>query len=481
MTSVAQKTLSGLFSTGISKVALVGVNLVITGVLANLLSPQDFGLVGMVTVFVGLLSMLGSLGFDSAIVQLQDISQPQMSTLFWVRLFVGAVAAIALTIGAYPISSFYREPRLVGITQCLAVIFVTSSLYQTHRSLLRKELRFSAIASITVASVVGSGVLGVAVALLGGGVWSLVIQSASLDAISAALYWRASTWRPNRVFVFKESVPVIRFGLTMTGASFALYLQRNIDMLLIGRILGATPLGYYALAYRIMYSPVRQISYVFTDVLFPSFSQLQNDPDAIRRAYVRSQKWIALVTLPGMTFVSLQANDIILAFFGKAWEPAGTLLRLLAPAGAIQSLAQVGYVIYPVMNRPDLAAKLGLFNCVAIALAVWVGTHWGVAGAAWGILCATTANWCITEIYAGRLLNLRWADLFKPFASSILACALFFAASVIATTLPHFPALAAQRLLILLPAVAILYTFFLLITERKELSYLKHYLTKSTG
>ncbi len=469
---LGERTVRGLLSNGISKAVLVGVNIAITAILARLLEPEDFGLIGMVTVFTVFLSMLGSLGFDSAIVQKPAIEQSQLSTLFWIKVWGGVVLAAMLALGAYPISLFYREPRLVAITQCLSLVFLTSSVYQTHRSLLRKDLRFSAIALNTVISVIGCGVIGVTMAYLGGGVWSLVAQALSLEVISALLYWWSSRWRPSPVFALKETAPVIRFGLTMTGASFTLYVQRNIDMILIGRLLGATPLGFYALAYKLMYSPVRQISYIFTDVLFPSFSRIQDDPAAVRRGYLRSLKLISLITLPTMTLVSPCAYDLVMSLFGGEWLPAATILAVMAPAGAIQSLAQVAYVLYPVMNRPDLALKLGAFNCVALASGVLIGVRYGVVGAAWGILAATTVNWLLTETYASRLLELRWIDLVKTLSSSIIGCGLIAAIGTFTRWFLFSSLSPSHRLLLVATLSAFSYGLFLLLAERIELKNL---------
>lgn len=337
---------------------------------------------------------------------------------------------------------------------------------------MRRELRFYTIAVNTVASTMGGGVIGILVAYDGGGAWSLVAQALGSEAISAGLYWWASKWRPGFMFALGETLPIIRFGLTMTGASFTLYVQRNLDMMLIGRLLGATPLGYYALAYRLMYSPVRQISYIFTDVLFPSFSRIQDDLEAIKRGYLRSLKLISLATFPAMTLVSLWAKDIVLSWFGQEWLPAGAILAVMAPAGAIQSIAQVGYVIYPVRGRPDLAAKLGAFNCIAIACGVIIGMRWGAVGAAWGILAAMSINWCLTEIFASRLLRLGWVNVAKALVNSLIGCGFIAAASLLMSRFLYRSPSPIHRMILCAIVSMFCYGIFLLLVERRELTNL---------
>jgi O-antigen/teichoic acid export membrane protein len=423
MSSLVQKTFAGLLSTGFSKVILAAVGFAVTLILARQLEPKDFGLIGMAGVFTAFLSMLGGLGFDNAIIQRQQLSGRQLSTLFWIKIGVGLLCSGLLFLAAPVISGIYREPRLAAVIQALSLIFVISSVYQTHRSTLRKQLRFSAVAVNSVVSVLVSGGVGVTVAFLGGGVWSLVAQALAMEFVSAILYWWCNPWRPGWVWAWRETVPVLRFGLTMAAGSFVLYLQRNIDALLIGWLLGATALGYYALAYRIMYSPVRQISYVFTDVLFPSLSTIQNDVAAVRRGYTRSVKCIALVTFPAMTLVALFAADIVEHLFGAQWAPAAVVIGILAPAGALQSVTQLAYVVFPVMGRPRLCVMQYLCGCGFLAAGVIIGFRWGVNGTAWGVLGASVAGWCLAQVFVNRLLAIRLSDALSAFGRTAAACA----------------------------------------------------------
>lgn len=472
MSALAQKTFSGLLSTGLSKVLLAAVGFGVTLILARQLEPKDFGLIGMAGVFTAFLSMLGGLGFDSAIIQKQQLSDRQLSTLFWIRIGVGLLFSGSLIMAAPAISAFYREPRLTAVIRALSLIFVISSLSQIHRSTLRKQLRFSAVAINTVGSVVTSGCVGVAVALVGGGVWSLVSQALTLELVSAILYWRANPWRPTLAFAWQETLPILRFGLTMAAGSFVLYLQRNIDSLLIGWLLGAAALGYYALAYRIMYSPVRQISYIFTDVLFPSLSTVQNDIAAVRRGYIRSVKFIALVTFPAMTLIALFSGEIVRHLFGAQWAPAAAVIGILAPAGALQSVTQLAYVVFPVVGRPRLCVVQYLVGCACLVAGVMIGARWGVTGTAWGVLVSSVITWLLAEVFVNRLLGMRLGDVVAAFGGTMVSCGLMIVASLLlGQSLGQGGGIAHLLIARLLPCLTI-YGISIFLLEKKELLYL---------
>lgn len=480
MSLLRHKVLAGIFSTGASKAVLAAAGLLITTILANKLAPKDFGLVGMATVFTAFLSMLGGLGFDSAIIQNRTLSQRQLSTLFWIRLAIGILIGGLLAASAPLIAAFYREPRLSPVLQALSFIFVSSSLYQVHRTSLRKELRFGAIAVNTVTSVLASGALGITLAFLGFGVWSLVLQSISMDLISALLFLRAHPWKPHLTIAWKETAPVVRFGITMASGSLILYLQRNIDSLMVGRLLGAVALGYYSLAYRIMYAPVRQISYIFTDVLFPSLSSIQNDRQLLARNYTRCVKVIALLTFPLMTFVTLFSHEIVDTLFGQQWTEAGTVIGILAPAGALQSVTQIAYVIFPVLGRPKLSVAQYSIGCLLIALGVALGSRWGVEGTAWGVLCAGLASCLIAITLVHRLLSIPPSEVVHTYRSALAISAALVALSSLVHTLLPSTGTASRWILAAQGTVGLLlYSALLLLLERKEINSLRDVLGRS--
>jgi len=366
--------------------------------------------------------MFSNLGLGSAIVQKQDIDNRQLSTLFWIGLAGGIFSAVLIALSAYPISWFYDEPKLFRLTLVLAINFLISPLYQINRKLLEKDLRFSALAASNVIASLVSGGAGVVSAFSGLGVWSLVIQSIILNVSFLFLYFLQRKWIPEFVFEINRCRELIRFGTHMVGSNLALYFERNLDSMIIGKLLGATLLGYYTLAIRVMYLPIRQISYIFTDVLFPVFSKVNADLDTVRKGYLKAIRFTSMITFPLMTLIYLFSDTLVASLVGPKWLPSAEIIRILAPAGAIQSVVQIGWVVFPAMNLPDVRMKLGMYNVISIALAVVIGSNWGIKGVSGGILLSRVGIFVVSKILLSRVLNTGFTDLLHNLKNSTMGC-----------------------------------------------------------
>lgn len=471
---IKKTTISGIISIGSSKIIQQGINFVVTIILANLLNPQDFGLIGIVTVFVGFISVFSNLGLGSALVQRKNINEVQISTLFWINMMGGAASALIIVLAAYPISLFYKEPLLINLTLTLSLNFLITPFYQINRKLLEKELRFQAIAIISIIGILVSGLAGVLAAFLGFGVWSLVIQSISLNLSYLALFQLMKNWTPHFMFDFGSCTRLIRFGLNMVGIRLTAYLERNIDILLIGKLLGATQLGYYALAYRVMFFPIRQISYTFTDVLFPIFSKVQDELSVIQNGYLKSIRFTSLVTFPLMMIVFLLSEDFVLIVFGEQWLPAATIIRILAPAGAIQSITQIGGAIFPALDRPDIRMKLGIFNCILLAISLMVGAHWGIRGVAYAVFFCRVAAFVISQVILSKTIKLSFISIVKCLTVSILGCAILWLVNLGLKSKSILLASGGLTFLIIsLGLYSIIYCLYLALFDKKDVQYIK--------
>jgi PST family polysaccharide transporter len=283
------------------------------------------------------------------------------------------------------------------------------------------------------------------------------------------------------VWAWRESLPLIHFGLKMAAAKFAIYLQRNIDSLLIGKLLSATALGFYALAYRIMYSPVRQVSDVFVEVLFPVLSSTQGSLPTVRKAYSRTVKFIAMITFPCMTLVVLFSGQIVVWLFGAEWAPAGKVIAVLAPTGALQSTSQIALVVFQVVNRPGLSVIQSLLTACGLAAGVTFGSRWGVVGAAYGILATSVLSWLAVQWMVNGILRLGNGATVKLYRSSCICCALILLVfHALKRALGQSFADPGVTILSALCCCAA-YFVILALTEKEELIYLKGVFLQAVG
>jgi O-antigen/teichoic acid export membrane protein len=277
---------------------------------------------------------------------------------------------------------FYREAQVIPILRVLSFSFVVSGLSIAQQALLTRQMAFDKLARIELMSVVIGGGVGIGMASSGMGVWSLVGQTLCQSVVTTILLWIASPWRPQLKLDLMEVRSVASYSLNLSGFNVFNYFVRNADNLLIGRYLGASPLGYYSLAYRLMLYPLQNVSGVLGRVLFPAFVQMQDDHERFRRAYLRVCASISAISFPMMLGLLSVATPLVVAVLGPRWMPVAALLIILAPVGMAQSIGTTVGHIYKAKGRTDWMFWWGLFTGVLTVLFFVVGLRWGVVGVA---------------------------------------------------------------------------------------------------
>jgi PST family polysaccharide transporter len=294
-------------------------------VLARLLVPQDFGLFAMVTTVMGFLIIFQDAGLSTATVQRQEITHAQVSNLFWVNVVVGGVTTLLLAASAPAIAWFYREPRLIGITLVLSIMFLLLSSTVQHRALLNRQMRFGVIAMIDVVSMLAGYLTGIALALWEYGYWALVFAYVVQVTIKLVLTWSISRWRPRLPSRNTQTWHLLSFGADITAGNLMLSLARGADSLLIGRFFGAAAIGLYSRGSILLMRPVQQFMLPIRAVLVPALSRIQSQHDRYRRTFLQVFEAIALVgfLLTGL-FLAL-SYPVTLAVLGPKWEAVAVI------------------------------------------------------------------------------------------------------------------------------------------------------------
>lgn len=414
--SLKKQTLTGLFWGFLSQGGKQFCQFVITAVLAMLLLPDDFGLVGMATVFSGFAFIFAEMGVSSALIQKAEVSESHYDSAFWLNLVVGSALSLLMFLISPFVASFYAREELRPILSVIGINFFISSFVIVQRARLEKNMEFKKIAVIELAAVILSGAFGVYLAYSGKGVWSLVLQTLVLTALTAVGLWIASSWRPKFQFSKKAIIDIYQYSLNMTGFQVVNYFSRNIDYLLIGKFLGAELLGYYTLAYKLMLYPLQNITSVVTRVTFPAFSKIQHDYQKIRTNYLKMVKMISFVTFPLMGGVFVLAPEIVTIIFGEKWLPTITLIRILCVAGMIQSVGTTVGNIRLAIGESKLHLKMGIQNAVIAGCVIGLSLKWGIVGVAIGYTLFSW-GWYHYSVFATlRLVGLT----VKDFIASLL-------------------------------------------------------------
>ena len=322
LTNLKDRTISSAFVTTISQSAQFMLTLGSTMILARLLTPHDFGLVAMVMTVTGFLRIFKDAGLSTATVQQHEITHSQVSNLFWINFALSGAITLIVASAAPLIAWFYREPRLVGITLLLSITFLLTGLTVQHLALLSRQMRFKEIALIQVGSLLAGSIVGITMAWLRYGYWSLVGTQLAAAISGLLLVWSISRWRPQRPTRHSQMWPLLNFGANVSVSNFFYTLARGSDGLLIGRFYGPAAVGLYSKAAALLNRPLEQFLTPIDAVFVPALSRLQTEPERYRRTFLQTFEAIALITFlfTGLFFVL--AEPLTLVVLGPKWEKA---------------------------------------------------------------------------------------------------------------------------------------------------------------
>jgi O-antigen/teichoic acid export membrane protein len=389
--------------------------------LGRLLTPQDFGLVAMVTAVTGFLGLFGDMGLGTATIQRDDVTHAQVSALFWVNTGVGTLFMAATVVIAPILERFYGEPRLFSVAIVTGLAFPLGGLAVQHQALLRRQMRFTALAMIDTASLTVGVTVAITSASLGASYWALVYLSLGMGLTTVLAVWSACGWRPGPPRREKIS-ELLSFGGHLTVVEILMYFGRNVDSILIGRFYGAEPLGQYSRAYSLLMVPFQQIAGPLVAVAIPVLSRLRNEPARFRKALLSLQQVIALTMIPLSTFMIGTADWLVRIALGPQWENAGQLFAILGFAALTEGLGSTGVCIFMTQGRTDRFLQWGILNTVVTVLAIVAGLPWGPRGVAIsyaisGLLLRTPLMFWI----AGTVSSVRTSDFYSAVAPFMFA------------------------------------------------------------
>lgn len=435
MKDLKERTLRG----GAAKVFAQGANFLLRlgslMVLARLLDPKDFGLVGMVTAVTGVFSLFKDAGLSMATVQRTTISQEEVSNLFWLNMAVGAILT-CLSLAIAPILvSFYQEPRLFFVTAALGAGFLFNAAGVQHSALLQREMRFVTLSVIETIALLISIAVGIGMALSGFGYWALVGMAVVLPVVSTVCLWSLGTWMPGMPHRGTEIGSLMRFGGTATLNSLVVYVAYNIEKVLLGRFWGAEALGIYGRAYQLASIPTENLNSATGGVLFAALSRLQNDPDRLKNYFLKSYALVLSLTLPISVVCALFADSIILLVLGPKWQDAVPIFRLLTPTILIFALINPTYWLLVSIGLVGRSMKLALVIAPLVITAYILGLPYGPRGVAFAYSAVLTLwvvphiAWCIqgTMISPRDILQ----TVGQPLLSTMVAAAFTYVVELV--------------------------------------------------
>ena len=424
--TLRKKTLKGIIWTAISNFGQQGIQFVVTIILARLLTPKDFGLVGIASIFIGLATVVNQLGIGAALVQRKDLDEGHLTSAFWTNITMGTVLCI-LMIGFAPfIASYFKNPQVIPILRVLSLTFLLGSLSIVPGSLLRRELLFNKLAYVNISALVISGLVSVILAFLGYGVWSLVWGRIVQVIAGITLIWLIVSWRPSFSFSLKKFKELFSFGISVLGTNLLTYIKKNSDYFIIGKFLGAGPLGIYTMAYNMVNLPKRKLSTVITTVAFPAFSKVRDEAEKIREGFFTMISSISFVTFPILAGLCAVAPEFVRIFLGEKWAGAIIPIQILCIPGALGSIyTTVGSVFYA-KGRPDLEFKCDLISFGILLGLLLVGVRYGIIGISLALMISSIIGFFLFFGVLSRLIQINFFHIFKVIYANVAGSMLMF-------------------------------------------------------
>lgn len=420
--SLKDKAINGVLWNSIGNFSALGIEFLVGIVLARILTPKEFGLIGTITVVIALSQVFVNSGFTQAIVRKQNCTQDDYSTAFFFNFAVGVFLFLLLLFTAGPISLFFKNIELKPLIQVLGFGLIISSLTLIQQAKLTKRIDFKLQTKISITASTLSGITAIYLAYSGFGVWSLVAKQLINSSISSILLWISNRWKPSLVFSKKSFKELFGFGSKLLLSGLIGTFFQNINYLIIAKYFSAQVLGYFTRAEMFKNLPSQNVSGIVTTVGYPVLATLQDDPvrmKSVFRDMLTKTFFIIVILMAGMAATS---KALILTLVGEQWLPSVTLLQMLCVVGVMLPLNTMNINILNVVGRSDLYLKLQTIVQVVALPNIFIGVFFGIKALILGMIIIALFGYMIFNHESTKVLHYPIKEQLKDvFPSLILA------------------------------------------------------------
>ncbi|MEQ9441030.1 MAG: lipopolysaccharide biosynthesis protein [Cyclobacteriaceae bacterium] len=427
MGNLDKKIASGVGWVSLSALGNQGFRLAVKLILARILLPEHYGLIGMAVVFTSFVKVISELGMGAALIQRskRKLTEEYFHTAFWTNLTVSFIGFAIISIGLAPVAAwFYEEPILQQLVPVLAIPIILDSLYLIPKVQLTRELDFKPQAIIELTSVIIAGIISIVLATMGYGVWSLAFNGIIASGLSALLYFAWHKWYPRLVFSWEACRNLFGFGGYVLIEQIFVFFTSNIDYILIGKLIGSAALGIYTLAFILTDTFRKQIMGILNKVLFPAYSSIQHNAQAVRQYYLNVIRVNGIILFPVMTAFMVLAEPIILLGFGEEWRETIFPLRMLSIGVIIHAISGTSSTVMKSMGKAKLVTKLNILITVCVSVpAIAIGAYtYGINGVAVGVVVFKLIGYFIYQRYIHQVIKVPMVTAVSQFTLITVFC-----------------------------------------------------------
>jgi len=403
--SLKQKTISGIIWSGVQKFGSLAISFLANIVLARLLSPEDFGCIGMLYIFIVVSQTFIDGGFGAALVQKKNPSEEDYSTIFYWNIIAAVLIYGVLYLSAPAIAGFYRIPLLCDVLRVQGLSLIISSTYIVQANRLIKHLKFKLYSQITIVAVLVGTVVGIGLAYYGWGVWSLVVKEMVTVLITGILLWILCHWKPLLKFSFTSFKSLFNYGFMILLASFVNRLYENVQGLIIGRAFSAKDLGYYTQAKKLEEIPVSAFSDMITQVTFPVYASIADQKEYLKTIVQKNVKVVNYISFGIMSLLIVIAKPVFVILFTEKWIDSVPLFQILCIAGMAIPLNNVSTQLFKGIGRSDIFFILQFVKRLIGLGIILFSIQWGLIAMMWAIVINGYLFYVLNCYYTSKVLK----------------------------------------------------------------------------
>lgn len=403
--SLKNQAVSGMVWTFAQQFSTQGVGFVISVVLARLLLPAEFGIIGMIAIFMGIGGALVDSGLASSLIRTPDANQEDFSTVFYFNILGSIFFYFILYISAPWIANFFDQPILKDITRLYGITFIINAFSTIQLTRLTQKMDFKTQMIVSVPSIVGGGALGITLAYMGFGVWSLVWMRLFQSFLNSLQLWIVTKWKPSLIFNIAKFKYHFKFGYKLLLSGLLDTVFTNIYTLIIGRLFLPAQLGFYIRANSVVQLPVENISGALNKVTYPLFAQIKDDNERLRKVYKQIMQMVTFLIAPTLITMGVLATPLFRFVFTEKWLPAVPYFQILCIAGIIYPFHFYNLNILNVKGRSDLFLRLEIIKKILLVITILVSIPFGMYGLLWGMVISSALGLIINAHYSGKFIH----------------------------------------------------------------------------
>jgi len=408
--TIKHKAVNAMIWSGVERLSSQLIRFGIGVILARLLMPAEFGLIGMLAIFMGVAQVFVNCGFGEGLIQKQKTSHRDECSVFYLNIAFGVFAAAVLYVAAPQIAQFYHQPILTSLTRLMALDVAINSFGIVQTMLLTKEIDFKTQLKVSVIATLISGGIAVGMAVQGFGVLSLAAQVLIGDTLRVIFLWAFHGWRPSAVFSFASLLELLPYGSRMFASGLLNSIFTEIYSLVIGRIYAPATLGLFTRAKQMQQLPVDNLCNIVGRVSFPVFASVQHDKALLKRGVRKAARGLVMINFPLLIGLAVVARPLVLVLLTEKWEACVPYIQLLCVGGALYPLSLIHLNALAAMGRSDLFLRLEIIKKVMVAISIAITYRYGVKGLLIGDIVVSIVSCYLNSFYSVRLISYSWKE-----------------------------------------------------------------------